>query len=551
MTEKYPCDADIIIAGYRIAFDGTVEIGAYQRLAIDARKRGVGAVVSIAAENDAPAGADLELAVEKSGVDGVVSATAVYHAPDAVGLTIGVEKSGVGAEIAVEASFVDIPSSALELDVEKSGIQGSVSIASSFYVPPPPSYDVYNAVTQGGCHNNGSTDDLAHLQAAATAAKAAGLPLYLPAGDGYKLSSSWSLPTNITVVGDGVTSHVLGQMRMNTGCDVYDLFIGVSTGKALGFYTSSLMTNMAFTRCRFRGGTWNPVFSHTSAYQHFNGLTFTDCTFEASYFTTPWTLSHQLAHSVNLQTDRNYSGQLMDNLTFDHCHFGAENEYGQTENMYGNILFYSHAGGDDKTTSMTSTQYCDNLTVKNCIFEKSWNWAIDYAMNDSYPNRVYPDQYCGFTCTDNLFKGCGGHIAETSHDFPISLDLEPTYHATISGNVFLRCQYESARLTYGCNYNTVEDNIFDYRVDNGITPYVSGSYNFWVWRVINLSSGTGNTVTGNQLYLPTTHSGTTPSNNGSWIANTASASTISGNTVYKNDNTPPDYETIMDVGPRT
>lgn len=542
MTEKYPCNADVVIAGYHLGFEGTVEVDTYQKGSIVLRKQGVGATVAIEAEYTAPGDSELTLELEKSGVGASVVSFATHVPTDTNGTVISVEKSGVGALVMMYARYTAIEGSALEISAEKSGVGGEVNIAAHFYVPPPPTGEVYNAVTQGGCSNNGTSDDLAKLQAAATAAKAAGKPLYLPAGTGYKLSGAWSLPTNLTLLGDGVTSHVLGEMRMNTGCDVQDLFIGVSTGKALGFASSSLLTNMKFTRCRFRGGTSASVFSQTSAYQHFNGLTFTDCTFEVAYFNN----FTALAHSVALQTDRGgASGQLMDNLTFDHCHFGVPNEYGQTENKYGQILFYSHSNNG---FLMTPTNYCDNFTVKNCIFEKSWNWSIDYAMNDG--DRIYDHQYCGFTCTNNLFKGCGGHLDEATEDYPIALDLEPVYYGTITGNVFMRCAYDATRLTYGTDYCTVANNIYDYRVNNGISPYVGGAYNFWVWRVIKLSSGTGNTVTGNTLYLPTTHPGTTPSDNGTWIADTASNSTINSNHVYKNDNTPPDYETIMDVGPR-
>ena len=441
------------------------------------------------------------------------------------------------------------PQGAVEVPAYPTASQGRLSTATSYLIKSSPT-EYFNAMTDGllanRCHNDNAQDDLAHLIAQAAAAKAAGKALYLPAGAGYRITSAWSLPTYLTMFGDGVSSHIMGQVRMNTGCDVSDLFIGVSSDKALGFYTSSLMTNMAFSNCRFRGGTWNAVVQETNAYQKFNGLTFTDCTFECSYFIEPWSMAHQEAHSVSLQTDRAYSKSIMDNLTFDHCHFGATNEYGQSENMYGNILFYSHG-----TDYMDATTYCDNLTVKNCLFEKTWNWGIDYAMNavETSDPRVYDLQYCTFICTDNLFKGCGGHRSETSADFPIALDLEPVYNASITGNVFYRCSYEAVKFTFDCRYSVCEDNIFDYRIDNGIYDQVgAGTWSDrWVYRILWINGGDHNSAIDNHLYLPSSYSSRDTDD---WIVDEGDSSTISGNDVTFND-TQVDWESVMDVGPRT
>lgn len=406
----------------------------------------------------------------------------------------------------------------------------------------------FNAMTDGAvgdrCINNGSTDDLAHLTAQANAAKAAGKALYLPPGAGYYISSAWTPPSNLTVVGAGglnFATHILGQVNPRSNSTFTGVDIGVSTARAMRLLGESPGSNVTFNNCRFRGGTAGPVIQEGNAYGKYFNVTFNYCVFEVARFTsfTP------LAHSVSIQVDCD-GGGTFDGLTFDHCHFGYPNQYGQTENLYGQLLYYRHGANPDGPNG-----YLNNLYVRNCIFEKAWNWGIDYTGNDDAGTRIHPLEYQHFECTNNLFKGGGGHTGETYEDFPLGIDMEPCYHSTVSGNVFFKYEHQPCKATFDSHYVDVSDNVFDFRVDNGITPrYPGGGWNDYMhFRVIHFLGGTNQSATGNTLYLPAAYAAYGATNN-SWIQDDADdTSYISGNHVYFNDNTPPDYESIMDVGP--
>lgn len=425
---------------------------------------------------------------------------------------------------------------------------------------PLPSY--YNAMTDGlssnRCHNDGVQDDSAHIVAQANAAHAAGKTLYLPAGTGYKLTTTLNTPAGTSSLnplrfkGDGMGTRFLGQTRLNSYQRYDDIFFGVSTDQAIGFQNQSVTKDIKFTRCKFRGGQTGGVFHHTYDYKEVYNVEFYDSKFEVAYFDafTP------MAHSLDVQIDCKYDGGVHDGLLLDHCHVGVPNQYGQTENKYGGLLYYRHGLtnilGEEGTAS---NAYLNNLTLRNNIFEHSWNWCVDYTGNhDTDPTRTHPlwSQRC--TIEDNLFKGCGGHRAEASEDFPVGLDLEPVYYAEVNRNVMYRCDWEAIKFTYDSKYCNCKDNIIDYRPNNGSIVYVSSTsdYNYWYRRVIRLLGGTGFTVTGNEYYLPTnwsTYSGisTPPPDNSQWIYNESTGSTITGNKVYVND-TIVDWESQMDVG---
>lgn len=73
----------------------------------------------------------------------------------------------------------------------------------------------YNAITDGGCHGDGSTDDATHLADAMTAAVAAGKVLYLPPAT-YRVSTQVSLPDNLNMRGAGVATIVKRDSEADT-----------------------------------------------------------------------------------------------------------------------------------------------------------------------------------------------------------------------------------------------------------------------------------------------------------------------------------------------
>jgi polygalacturonase len=119
------------------------------------------------------------------------------------------------------------------------------------------------SVKDFGAVGDGSTDDTAAIQAAVTAAT--GIALYFPSST-YATTTAITLPSNITIFGDGPTKSVI--KRIGAGTD--NLFVGTDISninfRQIGFYGNSQATNSDNGDAIFYTQTISSVVSNKGIY---------------------------------------------------------------------------------------------------------------------------------------------------------------------------------------------------------------------------------------------------------------------------------------------
>jgi hypothetical protein len=399
--------------------------------------------------------------------------------------------------------------------------------------------DVINAATGGyGVVGNGTTDDTGALGDAADAAKAAGKSLYIPTGT-YKVIN-WVPPTDLTIIGDGglsEASHIKGKVRWNDGDTFRDLFIGDKTTSAIGPYYPSngddiTLEGVTFTRCKFRGGgTNNPTLNHpalgTSQDITCRDHTFEDCEWECSYNYA----ESATAQDVSWFVDRG-SGDISENIIFEDCHFGTQNDDGNTGGVYGGVVIWSSHNESYVTYPDMAAGYYDNFYFTRCIFEQSDVWNLDLSGAQDAPstfteNTVY--------VTDCVFKGLSGAYRPTlNNGTRIVAQEEPGHDCIWRGNIFGIANTNGMKFIKGSSRSVFENNTFDYRTYASLTDQQSGDPQideiYAISQVINVGTSASNiTIRDNTLLLPTGKY-TTLSQQG-WIYDPSSRATKTGNAV--------------------
>lgn len=395
--------------------------------------------------------------------------------------------------------------------------------------------EYYDAMVDGDCHNDGTTDDLAHLQSAAAAALSESKALYLPGGDGYKLSGVWTPPAGLTIFGDGTDdTHVKGPINFRNAQSWSDMMIGDKTVTAVHpYYTTGTWTHqdVSFTNCKFRGGgSGNQTLHHTTGYTnhalHILDLTFLDCEFECNYTSS----FSRNAQDIQWFIRREY-GDISDNIVFENCHFGALNEQGRTGGTMGGHEWWS-SWSEDIQASIGDKEngYFDNIYFTRCIWERSDCWNLDisgyqYCPSDYTENTVY--------ITDCVFKGLSGayHPEYTTR---VTAQIEPSMDAVISRNIFGIGDTNAFKIIKGSHRVTFTDNVFDYRTfaydtsDPGGGSQIDSIYG--INQIIRCGTDIGNvTIRDNTLLLPTgKYTGITQQG---WIMDPSSLCTKTGNSV--------------------
>jgi hypothetical protein len=382
------------------------------------------------------------------------------------------------------------------------------------------------------CHGDGVTDDTAHLTTAANAALAAGKHLYLPANT-YKVTD-WVPPEDVTVIGDGTTSHILGKVRWQSGQTFRDLFIGSKTTSAIGPYYSSgdvVHEGVSFTRCKFRGGGSYPVLDHPalgdsrsiSCRDH----TFESCEWECSY---NYNVS-ATAQDVSWFIDRG-SGDISENIVFEDCHFGTENDDGKTGGVYGGMVIWSSHSESYTTYPDKAAGYYDNFYLTRCIFEQADVWNLDcsgaqYAPTSFTENTIY--------VSDCVFKGLSGAYRPTlNNGVRVVAQEEPGHDCVWTRNIFGIANTNGFKWIKGSSRSTFTNNIFDYRTYASTIDQQSGNaqiddiYN--ISQVLRIDADQANlTIRDNTLLLPN-NKYTSLSQQG-WIYDPSSRAVKSGNAV--------------------
>lgn len=420
----------------------------------------------------------------------------------------------------------------------------------------------YNAM-DSGCHNDGSTDDTAHLNAAAAAAKAAGKDLYLPQGSGYYISSQyWTPPSGLRIFGDGVGSWIKGSTRFVSNTSFEDLFMGRSDVSSMELISWTEVQNVTFEHCKFRGGygtnNTGPTFCDIDG----GGFKASDITIHNCGFECPDQTYNVggTAHAVKVMTDPRYGGTMKDWVIED-CVFGLPNEYGNKYTRYGWIIFYQNVWDWYEGTSLPqywpTNGWHNNIYITHNHFNHSQQWGIDIANSDGTNVGSYWDEYpyCRFYINDNVFEGAGWNYSDTSGpEYTSNITFESGHTSEVARNVFKRARRMgkgNLNITKQCHYMNVHDNIFDYRADQTetIIPSMYDGDGMYTYGIRDTGSR-HDSIRNNTLYLPTTFNGINYQNKGlnqSWIAADGTAPydyTKTGNLTVCND-TKVDYDNYL------
>lgn len=382
---------------------------------------------------------------------------------------------------------------------------------------------------------NGTTDDTAAFGTAATAAKNASKALYVPTGV-YKVTN-WVPPTDLVIFGDGgldEASHIKGFVRWNDGDTFRDLFIGDKTTKGIGpYYASGSITHegVSFTRCKFRGGgsgnstLVHPAQGYSTQSIICRDITFESCEWECNYIST----YSQSAQDVSWFIDRG-TGDISDNIVFEDCHFGTENEQGRTGGTMGGIVFWSSHSESYTDVTDKESGYYDNIYLTRCVFEQADIWNLDFSGAQYNPtsfteNTVY--------VTDCAFKGLSGAY-HSEYTTRVGCQEEPGHDSIWARNIFGIADTNAMKFVKGSSRSQFYDNVFDYRTFRNTVDQQNGSAMidsiYGINQVIRLGSEEASiTIRDNTLLLPTGKY-TTLSQQG-WIYDPSSRATKTGNTV--------------------
>ena len=338
----------------------------------------------------------------------------------------------------------------------------------------------YNALTDGVCHGDGVTDDTAHILAAVTAYKAAGKTgLYFPAGT-YLLSSTLTVPSGTVMVGPAVsalaypvagcntpTAWLKGKVTYGSNSTFSDLRIGTS-GKST--QNGSGATNTSFTRCQLRGGggtSYDAPVALLGWASSGNHITFTDCNFERNCGSTDVALGNNIFSLNNFQ----YAGGVqVHDITWSRCHWGVDNDGVNTITPRAGIECTNKGTG-------TAVQGYYNISMLNCVFEKTRYFSLDFADDERLSDNVL--------VKGNWIKGAGGG------GLSYGVCLECPKNSVVEDNLIYRCADPCIKLAYTSPTSSViiRNNTFQLDYDNGISSTASV---FWL-------SGGGHQIYGNTV----------------------------------------------------
>lgn len=354
--------------------------------------------------------------------------------------------------------------------------------------PPPASYVNARDYAAG----NGVMDDTAALMHAAQLAKNENKALYIP--DGQYRVSTFSPPEGLRIVGNGDSSAIVGMVRWRGRQAWQALAIGSRSGSAIRPVVGRLThEGTRFENCRFSGGGGRPTMwiesDDAGTGSQSNDFAFVDCAWERNYSTQ---LS-DLCQDVTVSTYR-AGGNLVKNMVFERCHFGAKNADGKSGGMYGGVVFWSSANFTSHPQPEPDRRGYSSIYVQDCVMEATngWNWDFSGAQ---YPPTTEWTENVVYV-RDSVFKGCG-HIdgVDSGAPYHIGLQIEPGFDSVIERNVFGRCIHNAFKIIKGSSRNVFRDNTIDYVTPlPGATPYKASV-------IVRSEGGVGNVISGNRLLL--------------------------------------------------
>lgn len=352
---------------------------------------------------------------------------------------------------------------------------------------------------------DGSTDDSAAIQAAATAAATAGKRLFFPAGT-YRLLSYVSMPTNTDWYGEvGSIIHLDKAMTLGTS-------IG---GTARGLYSQST-SNVKLEKLIIQSDTSSLTKVVSTAFDQVTGLRLTDCTFKNFGDATYYAQGSVIFNSSDVRVSRcifnNCSGDGLalsngvTNFIIQGCEFSSNDDWGLalvincSEGSVSDNLFLNNV------STATGADRCDTITFSgNTMLNNEHGIRVTKFAATADVNR-------NITITGNVIVTCSKiaiSVEQSGNNGTGARSL-----VTITGNVINVASQQGINvsdsqdvtITGNAIYSTVAEGILIHATTAGWTTgniTVSGNMvNTCTYGIRQLTTaGTGGTITvhGNQI----------------------------------------------------
>ena len=366
----------------------------------------------------------------------------------------------------------------------------------------------YNVMSYGA-HADGTTDDVAHILSAITAAGSA--PVYFPPGT-YYLASRLTIPGYANLLGAGMASSWLkGPVSPGSNGSFTDMKIGADN------FDTSLKTvsNLTFTRCRFHGGGGTDASGYNPNPAHLmtvgggwdgagNNWTVTNvlfdaCEVEANIGPT------ETYMDIAMKCGTGASDTKVESILFHDCHF-LGNSPGITVEMYSTHDADHYVGIKD-------------VNFDGCTFEAVRATSIDYSGAPAV-GGVFPTGHSYVRDCHFLGNGIGTPIWSNA----VTIEKGSSY-VEVSGCDFARCTQRAVSIQDGGSYNLIDGNTIDYRVNSNVAIGTASMIS--VEEGSNGGTRTNNTITNNTIY----DSSPGASSYGIALYSDSNDSTVTGNTI--------------------
>lgn len=361
--------------------------------------------------------------------------------------------------------------------------------------------NTYNVVTQGGAHGDGVTDDLQAILDAISDCKQQGCAgLYFPPGTSYALSAILLVPDDTHLYGPcniGPSSSnlpwLMGRVDYGSNCVFEDLKIGPMNAGRCALQNGDGSNGTRFSRCHFRGGggAYQDSVNYSTITigrgKDVSNLTFVSCEFERS-LGAQWAGSDSDPVARENTISLYASGNTIDGVTFQGCHFGVTN--GVAAGAQRMMI--------ECWTAPGTSNYWRNLTFTNCLFETSRSCGLDFACYGPASSFGIAGRSGGALVEGCTFKGSGADGIQTG---AYCICIEGANDITVRNNTFYASRSPSLNTLYfgwpATPKDTfiIKDNTFDWDVDNvGLTLDGSMFDGPIVLCALSYSVFTGNTL---------------------------------------------------------
>ena len=349
--------------------------------------------------------------------------------------------------------------------------------------------DVSVNVRWAGAVGNGSTDDTAAIQAAESAASAAGVSLFFPSGVYMINNNSIIKASGVSWFGAGKSSSILRGMAQTftnslvsggtcSNMTFRDLgFDGINMAGSgfFGLLAIATFTNGIIVDCGFTNIVWMGVVISGGAYYTIKGCTFTRTAATSAMVQGIW-IRQLTATTSNVIIDGNFAQYI-------------GHDFSMTNSVISNNVVIGWGYGAGITTEQAST--CSNLTITGNVCSGGVGTDANGVNPPGIENWAPYSTISGNVCFDNSGPGitqggafctvCGNVVYNNgtggSHPGITSRYVNASYNASgsiIVGNKVFDTRGSSATQIYGYTDDgsnvtdvTLADNSF---VGNSVAP---------------------------------------------------------------------------------